>query len=64
MGRNWQRVHLPFVERAVLLELAERWQVNEEEALRRVLRDAAVRELTILPCEMQPEHSEEVHHIR
>lgn len=45
MGTNWQRIHVPFVERAVLLELAERWCVSEEEALRRCLRDAAIREL-------------------
>lgn len=46
MSGQWQRVRLPFVERAVLLELAERWCVDEAEALRRILREAAVRELT------------------
>ena len=45
MSSNWQRIHVPFVERAVLLELSERWGVDEEEALRRILRDAAIREL-------------------
>lgn len=43
---TWQKVHVPFVERAVLLELSQRWGATEEEALRRILRDAAIRELT------------------
>jgi hypothetical protein len=57
MGTNWQRIHVPFVERAVLLELAERWCVSEEEALRRCLRDAAVREL--LDEDAEPEQQRE-----
>ena len=45
MGVGWQKIRVPLLERLVLLDLATRWDVSEEEALRRVIADAARREV-------------------
>jgi hypothetical protein len=43
--KSAKSVEVGWVERLALLELAERWGVTEEEALQRMLRQTAVREL-------------------
>ena len=49
MTVGWQKIRVPLLERVVLLDLATRWGVSEEEALRRVIADAARREVLTDP---------------
>jgi hypothetical protein len=41
---RWQRVRLPPLERLVLSDIAERRGLSDEEALRRVIHEAAEKE--------------------
>ena len=45
MSVNLQKVRIPLLERLALLDMAERRGVSEEQALARLIRDAACREL-------------------
>lgn len=39
-GMEWQKLRVPLLERLALLDLAERRGESEEEALKRIIRDA------------------------
>jgi hypothetical protein len=59
MSVGWQKIRVPLLERLVLLDLATRWDVSEEEALRRVIADAARREV-LAERPSEPARREEV----
>jgi len=42
---TWQKVRVPPVERLILADLAARWGQSDEDALVRIIREAAQREL-------------------
>jgi hypothetical protein len=50
-----QTVRVPLLERVVLEELAMRWEVTANEAVARLIRQAARREVVDEPTD-QPEH--------
>lgn len=50
MSVGWQKVRLPIIERVILADLAGRLSVTEEEALRIIIRDAALKWLIETPA--------------
>ena len=53
-----QTVKIPLLERVVLEELADRWQISADKALTKIIRDAALQEVVEQPADQHGEAQE------